>query len=520
MQRQDGRPSLSATALAIVILVAAPGALADPAPPASARPVGLGLSPEAPPAPPAPGGRAPSFGATAPRGDDAQFRIGGSLYAWQAVGIGRDPTPNPSGESGLRLHVPALSQGRQPFYPLTGFTLRFEYGTNVVRSTVTFMARAPGREYQGYDLPTSGPAFGQAYLTYTPDPFGRSRFSARAGAFTENFAGPGLWGWGIFGPLLALRGFGASAFLDHEVSAKIRLNFEVGTLGVPSIPEDQRRGDVTGWTETGLSSLVQHAHAGVAIGNDYLFKLHYAHASGTDERTHLVPKARDGRLDSYLLEARWSRQPFGQLGVSAALWDMKNAKAIHDGVWWTTDWTKGGQDFSMKYLGAPTTGTGRVAAVSAQYTMSLATMAWHYAGRSFDGNGPDVRIAVAGVGIKTLKPDPIVPEMKDASGYMLGLDLQYQMLRWFGVTLRGYGESRDLLTVTPRDDGPVINGTRGTGRYEVYSVSPGLVFRTDWQSTDRIELIYSRRFYSDVVDNNPTQPLDHHVVALGAVLDF
>ena len=58
------------------------------------------------------------------------------------------------------------------------------------------------------------------------------------------------------------------------------------------------------------------------------------------------------------------------------------------------------------------------------------------------------------------------------------------------------------------------------GRYRVYSVSPGLAFRSNWQSTDRIELIYTRRFYSNAVDNNPARPLDRNVLALGAYINF
>src|SRR6185369_7332767 len=64
----------------------------ESSPAAVAVPRGLGLSPEAPPVPPAPGGRAPSFGAPTPAGDQPLFRFGGNLYAWEAVGIGRAPT--------------------------------------------------------------------------------------------------------------------------------------------------------------------------------------------------------------------------------------------------------------------------------------------------------------------------------------------------------------------------------------------------------------------------------------------
>ena len=87
---------------------------------------------------------------------------------------------------------------------------------------------------------------------------------------------------------------------------------------------------------------------------------------------------------------------------------------------------------------------------------------------------------------------------------MAALQLEYQMLSWFSTPLRMFGEDRDSQF----------------GRYRVYSISPGLAFRTNWQSTDRIELVYTRRFYSQVVDDNPARPLDRNVLALGAYINF
>ena len=58
------------------------------------------------------------------------------------------------------------------------------------------------------------------------------------------------------------------------------------------------------------------------------------------------------------------------------------------------------------------------------------------------------------------------------------------------------------------------------GRWVAYNVTPGLAFHTDWQSQDRIELGYSRYFYSKVADNNAARPLDRNVVTLGARLTF
>ena len=490
--------------------------------PGSPRPNGLGLSPEAPPVPPPPGGRAPSFGTPTPGSEETSFRIGGNIYAWEAVGIGHEPRLNGGKDLNLRLHVPALSQGRQPFYPQTGITLRFEYGTSTVRATVSFQVRSPRNQLQGYEKVTEGPSFGQAYLTYTPAPLGALRLMFRAGAFTENFGGPGLWGWGIFGPMLAVRGYGGSGYAEYDVSPQLRLNFQYGAQGVPGVPEEFRRGDYTGWTETGLSSFVHHGLVGLSYKNEWVFKLHFSRATGTDERRYLLPQpaneARDGHMDVYVAETRWARQPYGQIGVSGAFWNFENATAVHDSIWWAVDWTKGAQDLINKYLGAGSGGTGKMAAVSAQYTVSLATLLWALDGRSFDGNGPDMRVALAGVRHFTLSSQDRY--LDGSGGYLLGADVQYQMLKWFGLSLRSYGESRDAVVTTPYLDGNVVRGNTSVGRWSVYSVSPGIVFRTNWQSADRLELIYSRRFYGDAVDNNLAQPLDRDVVALGAYLEF
>jgi hypothetical protein len=465
----------------------------------SPRPPGMGLSPEAPQAPPAPGGRAPSFGAPTPK-SDWSFRWGGRFFAWETVGFGRDPEVSTPGQPSSSLHTPAIIEGRQPAWPQTGASFNFDYGNSIVRALVTFNVRAAGKEYNGYFNAPNGPSFGQAYLSLTPPPMGKLRLQFKVGAFTEAFAGPGPWSWGIFGPLIAVRGYGQSTIADYDATSEIRLNAEYGLLGVPGVSEDFVRGNWTGWTETGVSTITNHAHAGLTFRNNYWIRLHYAHAAGTDERRYLIQDPQDGHMDAYAVELHGVAIPYGQLGVSAAYWDFEHAFSVHDGIWWGIDWTKGAQDMIRKFVGSNSNGTGRVAAISAQYDFSLAQLLWHP--RPYDGNAPDVRVTLAGVQHWTLDSDD--PQFEDADGSLLGAEVFYQMLPWFGVTLRSYGESRD----SPE------------GRWEVYSVSPGLSFRSNWQSTDRIELIYTRRFYNDVVDNNPAEPLDRDVLALGAYIEF
>jgi hypothetical protein len=145
-------------------------------------------------------------------------------------------------------------------------------------------------------------------------------------------------------------------------------------------------------------------------------------------------------------------------------------------------------------------GNGRLFAISAEYDTSIAQLLWHP--RPFTGQAPDLRVALAGAAHWTLQTDD--ENFDGASGFLLALQLDYQMLSWLSAPLRLFGEDRDSQL----------------GRYRVYSISPGLAFRTNWQSTDRIELIYTRRFYSSAVDDNPARPLDRDVLALGAYINF
>src|SRR6185503_15886296 len=134
----------------------------------------------------------------------------------------------------------------------------------------------------------------------------------------ENYAGPGQWGWGIYGPMLAIRGYGETTNAEYDVGPNWRLYLTHGFMGVPGVPESYVRGEYNGWIETGISTLVHHAHVGASYKNQYFLKLHYASAYGADERKYLLTflntPARDGRLDTYVLETRWIGDPYGQLG--------------------------------------------------------------------------------------------------------------------------------------------------------------------------------------------------------------
>jgi hypothetical protein len=453
--------------------------------------------------PPAPGA-APSFGA--PNAErPTSFRIGGRFYGWEAVGIGARPGNPPTGYSGTALHAPMLSTGKIPFWGGAGATLNLQYGTRYVTAYASYYFRINRPELNGYANPQLGPSFGLAYLLITPDPVGALRLQFRVGAFVEVYAGPGQWGWGIFGPLLGVRGWGETTNGEWEMNRDVRFTFTHGVLAVPGVPEDFARGDYNSWIETGVSSWVHHAHLGVVLNNQYTFRLHYASTRSADDRKYLMTflpntPTGDGRWDTYLGEARWQADPWGQLGLSGGVYDFRRAASVGDGTWWAVDWTQGAREMINKFLGPGSQGTGKVAVVGAEYNFSLSRILW--APRSFNGDAPDLRVAIAGMVTRTI--ETLDPNYKDMNGYYVGLETEYRMTSLFSLTFQTYGESRNSYL----------------GQYSVYSLNPGIAFHTDWLSADRIQLIYGRRFYSRAADPNTAQPLDRDMIALGGYITF
>ena len=519
----------SALAANVALLVTALGAHAEePAPttvdaiPGSAVLPGPGMSPLAPPVPPAPGGRAPSFGSPAEK-SAATFRLGGRIFGYEMVGLGAKPANPPLGYSGTALHAPALSTGKIPFWGGSGATLNLEYGTPSLKAYVTYYFRTNGQEKQGYYGPQQGPGFGVAYLLLTPDPIGTLRLSFKAGSFVDVYGGPGQWGWGIFGPMLGVKGYGESTSAEFDLTRDVHVTLIHGLLVDPGVPENFPRGDYNAWIETGTSTWVHHAHLAVAY-KQYNFKLHYAADYGTDERKYLTTflgtAPRDGRMDTYLAEAHWQGNVFGQFGVTGGLYNFDHAASVGNSVWWAVDWTQGSREMINKYLGSRSNGNGKVAVVGAEYNFSIAPILWYP--RSFNSRAPDIRVSIAAMLTRTVATDD--SDYKNQMGYFFGIETEYRMTSKFSVTFQSYGEDRCGNLRVP--DGPLLTATSVPNyielkqRWSVYSLNPGIAYHTDWTSLDRIQLIYSRRFYSVAADPNSAQPLDHHMIALGGYVTF
>lgn len=473
----------------------------------------MSLSPEAPPTPPAPGGRAPSFASSADP-EAWTFRIGGRISGFGQVGIGRNPRSADS-DRGTALHTPPAVVGRSPIYAGPGGTLNLQYGSQTIMAFVSVETALTGKEWQSYYPGEKGPRIRTAYVAVNPAPLGNLRLRFQVGAFPANYGAPGPWGWGVFGPVLAIHGYGGLATANYDLSPSTRLYAEYGIAGVPEVDNDTVRGTNTDWPEVGLSTIVHHAHVGVSYQNKYFAKLHLARADGRDMRkdgnpsTVPIEPTKDGTLDVAALELKWMADPYGELGVTPVYWNFDNAIAVHDGIWWGIDWTAGGREMTNKFLGKTSNGNGKIFAVSAEYDFSLKRMLMHP--KPFDGNGPDLRVALAFLPFWTLKS--AAPAYDGTSGYFLGATFEHVMLPWLSTTYQLFGESRDGATADSL-------GVMRKGHWLTYSATAGVVLHSSWQSQDRVVLAYSRYFYTKFTDNNPELPLDRDVFTLGGSVAF
>jgi hypothetical protein len=424
----------------------------------------------------------------------------------------------------------------------------FSYGNAYVSAKVAFDASLQGIEHEGLTVPAHGPTMRSGYLVFTPSAIGPLSLRFHVGAVYSTYGAPGQWGWGIWGPMLGIHGYGELAVAEYDLNPDLRLYVEHGFVGVPQVPQGTPRMTYTGWAEEGISNFVHHAHVGFTYQNKYVLKYHYASAYGANERTWMADQAEtalpnvhhNGRVDAHVLEGHWQSDPWGQIGLSAVYWNFSHAYQVTDGIIWGLDWTAGGREMSNKFLGENSRGTGQVAAVSAEWDFSVKRILLYPT--PFSGNAPDLRVALAGTQVWTL--NTLDPSLKKGTAYFVGADLEYVLTRWLSTTFRVYGVSRDSAVLTfngsyQHPDGSVTatgvpyTNADGTavaagnpiydshaGRWVAYNITPGLAFHSDWQTQDRIELAYSRYFYSDVCDNNSAKPLDRNVVTLGARVTF
>jgi hypothetical protein len=175
--------------------------------------------------------------------------LGGRFSAYHQVGVGRSPANPPDGYNSPNLHTPALTAGPAPVYAGAAATLNFQYGNQVVQAFLSYEASLNGPEYEGYQRTENGARLRTAYLTLTPPALGNKRFRFQVGAFPAPYGAPGPWGWGTFGPVLGIHGYGGLGALDYDLTPNTVLGVEYGVSAVNEVPEGFVRGTYTQWPE-------------------------------------------------------------------------------------------------------------------------------------------------------------------------------------------------------------------------------------------------------------------------------
>jgi len=112
-----------------------------------------------------------------------------------------------------------------------------------VTAFASYYVNLKNKEYQGYENAFRGPGFGTAWILITPQPLGRLSFAVSHGRVQRGRRRTlASGGWGIYGPLLAVRGYGEATYGDWDMTPDLHLTFIHGLFVVPGVPESFPRG--------------------------------------------------------------------------------------------------------------------------------------------------------------------------------------------------------------------------------------------------------------------------------------
>jgi hypothetical protein len=264
------------------------------------------------------------------------------------------------------------------------------------------------------------------------------------------------------------------------------------------------------------SSYVSHLHFGVVRKTEVQLKVqvHYLTNFAQDDRpqfdangnplkdnmvTRGINEAHipDARIDVYGLDASMNHPAWGLLAIGASHIDARNAFPLR-GLW---TFAGEGQQLTERWLGNDTGGTGKVDVAGINWSASLGRIL--ASPRPFDANGPDLALNVGGVIATT---DSASPGFSGRVRYKFAGDALYAFSPHMAAGVR-------LDRVAP-------NSKDSEETFHV--VKARLVFKTDWQSREAVQLIYARWFYGDhthpeyssLSNNLPLPRLDDQLIAI------
>ncbi len=456
----------------------------------------LSLDPTSPQAAGLPGGITPQYGERAL--DDKEWRpdLHGFLRAPLTMGIGKrknangDVYANP-GQSTTVLHSPPVVPDDFETFSYTGVTpttygqMNFSYGTGQASANLSVLARQANVS-ESFLEPASQLGINDLYLRVLPNIGESARMQIFVGAFTSRYGSTGEYDEGRYGtPLIArVNGVGERVELRWRLGG-VTLLLDQGFQGQSNKAGASMTPDL--WNNYANAvegtTFVQHAHAGLSY-KAFTVGGHFLSAWSQDDRA-ANPLLPDGSIVVAAGDLRASMGRFGHL--YAAFSHTKATHAISVSRIFSVLNTPGGPGLMNNYLGRESDGgdgTGTLTTVGGQYDLSLARLVSYPV--SFTGDGPDVFVSLFGMATKVSSP---VARADNVTKVKFGGEATYSLLPWFAVSAR-YDRVAPMrmLGTLPADADPLADDARYT--YAV--VSPRLIFRTGWNSSDQIVLQYSR----------------------------
>lgn len=443
----------------------------------------LSVDPTMPQVAAPPGGTAPSFNQPSGGPGDWRFDFHGYLSMPLRVGLNTRLNPRP-GQSGTVLHAPPVVPDDLETFSHTGVVptpyalLNFSYGNSIITANASIMAQQANVSTSFYDPPTQ-PGINDAFLHIHPALGKNLKLQMYVGAFANRYGIMGERDLGRYGtPLIArTNGVGENVIATFGITKKLSAQVEQGIQGQSNkAASDLPSAGWNDWANSNVgSSFVSHLHVGVNYDRLLTVGGHFLQAWQQDDFATgtLAP---DGKIRIVAGDARATMGRFGHLYIASSYVLARYAGTVGRIVEVLN--ARGGQSLIQNYLGDQSNGNGSLTIIGGQYDLSVGRLVSYPT--PFSGDGPDIYVSLFGTAAMVKSDD----KQTDAAGAKLydgitkvkyGAEAAYSLLSWFAVSTR-------YDRVMPNSD---------NDRYSFAVVSPRLIFRTDWQSSDQLVLQYS-----------------------------
>ncbi len=464
------------------------------------RHLSLGESPHSPRVGALPGGMTANFGAPVPP-TEWVFSYGGSMTASLQASFDERPHPN-SDQATTVFHVPPETVEVYNSFlatrsiPGNWASMRFEFGSARVKATVAIETWNPTQPTTYYQFGTQY-FINNAFLTYSPDSIGGVSINVDAGYFTTSQGDLSSYANRMYtNPLVAnLRGAGLRTTLGYRLSDSAKLFFRHellmnrdGKVPDETIPNPENAYARPYWANPLINSIT----AGVDIETTprLELRLNYINAFAADERLEQDrddPTTRqqdefdlqDPRMDIVGGTAQLFLDEFGLLGVGGSYTMADHAYGMRG----LAPYASFGEEFTDRWLGVASGGTGNVLVLAINYEVSLGRVVSYP--QHFGGDGPDIFIKM---GAHVAKSESGQELFNNRWRNKEAIDVLYTFWRYLGV-----GARFDRVAPNSKD-----------AEETFYVLAPRIQVKTDWNSRETFTLSYVKWFYGDRTRNEGT----------------